>query len=102
MAQYPLEPVPEARRRVVRPRPACGGYELLLARTQVTQIGLVLARSLIDQRIELEVNLIEPRREMHRERRSVAALLELRPTTDRPPLLRDVLAARGLGLAPNG
>src|SRR5579885_2714569 len=66
----------ESFRRVVRARPACRGEKLVAGRVERTQVGLVLASALIDQRVELEVDLIEAARQMDGERFAVIAALE--------------------------
>src|SRR3970040_686953 len=52
--------LPEALRGVVRPGPARRLEELAGSRAHCPQVALVLSSSLVDERIQLEVDLVEP------------------------------------------
>lgn len=57
-------------------RPACRGLEFVAARVELTQVGFVFAGGAVGHRVKLEVDLVEPAREMHPQRGAVGAALE--------------------------
>ncbi len=67
--------LPEPLGRIVGSRPPSSLNQLVCGRGQRTKILLVLAGSLIYERVELEVDLVQPRCEM--DRQTIAELLRL-------------------------
>src|SRR6266508_671305 len=66
----------ESVRRVVRDRPPGCLEKLIPSGRERLEVGVVLAGPLIDERVELEVDLVEPARQVNGERGAVTATLK--------------------------
>src|SRR4051812_14826171 len=84
VGEHALERFAVSRRGVVRPRPARGLGELVGGWLQGVEVGKVLARALVHDRVELEVDLVDARGEVDRQRGAVAAGQPPRPRTPPP------------------
>ncbi len=67
IGQRPLEHLAESRRWVVSASPARCLEQLLAGWIESREVLPVLAQTLVDKGIQLEVDLVVPRREMHRQ-----------------------------------